>query len=389
MNKSDKLMEIIDRIDIFQHCAEFEDMGFSTRSIDVGNTTDRSSVPIHASVTSGTTYQRNGDPSRDALCCNLASLENSSYCLVTASGMSAVTLSLFGVLKVNDKIICHKNLYLWSDFFVKEDLKRLLNIDLVMLDLTDVKSLEYELKKSKTALILSECISNPMLEVIDVKKVSELAHKYGSLHIVDNTFASPYLFRPIEHGADIVVESATKYINGHGDTLCGAILTNSHDIYVTLQRMMGALGPCLSPFHSFLVQRGIQTLSLRMEKHCDNAEKIAEYLENHPMVTKVIYPGLKSHPQHELASKQFKRYGGMISFTTKMTHEELNDIFCHELKLFKHWVSLGEAHSLISPKDEDKDKGIPKDLVRLSIGLEDVEDLINDLDNAFNKIINK
>lgn len=386
MGTSEELMPKIDRIDIFEKNKSYEGMDFATRAIDVGNYTDRSAVPIYASVTSGTTYQRNGDPSRDALCSNIASLEGAAYALATASGVSAITLTLFALLDHGARIICHKDLYLWTYFFVREDLPRLLNADVVLVDMTDTEALENELKKGDTTLILTETVTNPMLEVIDLKKCSELAHKYGAKHVNDNTFASPYLCRPLELDCDVVCESATKYINGHGDALGGAISTNEYEIYYKLQRMMGELGPCLNPFGSFLIMRGIQTLAMRMERHCDNAEKLAVYLAAKPFVKNLIYPGLSEHPQHELAKKQLKRFGGMLCFQLDMAHETLHEKFIPELKLFKHWVSLGEAHSLISPKDADEEKGIPQDLIRVSAGLEDVDDLINDLEKGFHKV---
>lgn len=383
MGTSKELMPKIDRTSIFEKNKEYEHMGFSTRAIDVGNYTDRSAVPIYASVTSGTTYQRNGDPSRDAVAANIASLEGAEYTLPTASGVSAVTLPLLALLNHGDRIICHRDLYLWTYFFVKEDLPRLLNADVVLIDMTNTEELERELKKSPTKLILTETITNPLLEVIDLKACSDLAHKYGAKHIDDNTFASPYLCRPLELGCDVVCESATKYINGHGDALGGAICTNDHEIYYKLQRMMGELGPCMSPFNSFLIMRGIQTLSMRMERHCDNAEKLAEYLGTKSFVKNVIYPGLENHPQHKLAEKQLKRFGGMLCFQLDLDHDTLYNEFLPSLKLFKHWVSLGEGHSLISPKDADEEKGIPADLIRVSVGLEDIDDLIADLENGF------
>lgn len=387
MGTSKELMPKIDRTDIFEKNKLYEEMNFSTRAIEVGNYTDRSAVPIYASVTSGTTYQRNGDPSRDAVCANIASLERAAYTLVTASGVSAITLSLLALLDHGARVICHKDLYLWTYFFVREDLPRLLNADVVMIDMTDTQALERELKKGNTTLILTETVTNPLLEVIDLKRCSELAHKYGAKHVNDNTFASPYLCRPLELGCDVVCESATKYINGHGDALGGAISTNEHEIYYKLQRMMGELGPCLNPFGSFLIMRGIQTLSMRMERHCDNAEKLAAYLETKPFVKNLIYPGLPKHPQHELARKQLKRFGGMLCFQMDIDHESLHEKFIPGLKLFKHWVSLGEAHSLISPKDADAEKGIPEDLIRVSVGLEDISDLIDDLETGFCKVM--
>ena len=385
MGKSSELRPKIDRVSPFERNSEFEAMGFDTRCVDVGNYSGRSAMPIYASVT-GSDYQRHGDPSRDAVSACIASLENAKYTLVTASGVASMTLPMLALLKSGDRIICHKDLYIWTYFFVREDLPRLANIRVDMVDFTDLEALEAALKEEKTAMVVFETIANPLLNVADIKAVSDLAHAHGSLVLVDNTFASPYLCRPLELGADISSESMTKYMNGHGDALAGSISTNSHEIYYELQKMMGVIGCCLSPFNSFLVARGLQTLSLRMEKHCDNAERIVEYLGSKPFVKDLTYPGMETHPQHETAKKQLKRYGGVVCFRLDTSHEKLYGEFLPALKLWKHWVSLGEPHSLISPKDEDKEKGIPADFIRLAVGLENCEDLIADMESAFDKL---
>lgn len=388
MGKSSELMPKIDRVSPFERNSEFEAMGFDTRCVDVGNYSGRSAMPIYASVT-GSEYQRHGDPSRDAVSACIASLENAKYTLVTASGVASMTLPMLALLKSGDRIICHKDLYIWTYFFVREDLPRLANIRVDMVDFTDLEALEAALKEEKTAMVVFETIANPLLNVADIKAVSALAHAHGALVLVDNTFASPYLCRPLELGADICSESMTKYMNGHGDALAGSISTNSHDIYYELQKMMGVVGCCLSPFNSFLVARGLQTLSLRMEKHCDNAERLVEYLSSKPFVKDLTYPGMETHPQHETAKKQLKRYGGVVCFRLVTSHEKLYGEFLPALKLWKHWVSLGEPHSLISPKDEDKEKGIPADFIRLAVGLENCEDLIADMESAFDKLFAK
>ncbi len=385
MGKSTEIMPGIDRVNIFNNNKKYQNMDFDTRAIDVGNYSGRSAMPIYASVT-GDTYQRHGDPSRDAISSCIASLEGAEYTLVTGSGVSSMTLPMLALLKKGDRIICHTDLYIWTYFFVKEDLPRLCDITVDMIDMTDLELLEEQLKKGDTKMVVLETIANPLLHVADMEKCCELAHKYGALVLVDNTFASPYLCRPIELGADIVSESLTKYINGHGDALGGSISTNSHDIYYQLQRMMGVIGCCESPFHSFLISRGVQTLSMRMERHCDTAERLVSYLAEKPFVTDLTYPGLEEHPQHDIASKELKRYGGIFCFRLKTDHDTLYNTFLPELKLFRHWVSLGEAHSLISPKERDDEKGIPADFIRISTGLENCEDLISDFERAFDKI---
>ena len=385
MGKSEEIMRNIDRVSIFEKTEEYKEMAFATRAIEVGNYSGRSAMPIYASVT-GDTYQRHGDPSRDAISSCIASLEGAKYSLVTASGVSAMTLPMLSLLKKGDRIICHRDLYIWTYFFVREDLPRLCGIEVDMVDFTDLDALEAALKKGPAKMIVFETIANPLLQVADIKACCDLAHKYGALALIDNTFASPYLCRPMELGADIVSESLTKYINGHGDALGGSISTDSHEIYYELQRMMGVIGCCASPFNSFLISRGVQTLPMRMERHCDNAEKLVAYLAQKPFVLDLTYPGMKTHPQYAIAEKEMKRFGGVLCFRLDTDHDTLYNRFLPELKLFKHWVSLGEAHSLISPKDEDKEKGIPADFIRVAVGLENCDDLIHDLENAFQKI---
>lgn len=385
MGKSEEIMRNIDRVSIFEKTEEYKEMAFATRAIEVGNYSGRSAMPIYASVT-GDTYQRHGDPSRDAISSCIASLEGAKYSLVTASGVSSMTLPMLSLLKKGDRIICHRDLYIWTYFFVREDLPRLCGIEVDMVDFTDLDALEAALKKGPAKMIVFETIANPLLQVADIKACCDLAHKYGALALIDNTFASPYLCRPMELGADIVSESLTKYINGHGDALGGSISTDSHEIYYELQRMMGVIGCCASPFNSFLISRGVQTLPMRMERHCDNAEKLVAYLAKKPFVLDLTYPGMKTHPQYAIAEKEMKRFGGVLCFRLDTDHDTLYNRFLPELKLFKHWVSLGEAHSLISPKDEDKEKGIPADFIRVAVGLENCDDLIHDLENAFQKI---
>lgn len=386
MKKSEDLLPKLDKKPMFDANRAFDAMDFATRAIEVGNDTDRSAVPIYASVTSDTFYQRHGDPSQNAVARTIASLEGAKYTLPTSSGISAISLSILALLKHGDHILCHHDLYIWSYFFVREDLPRIANISVDMIDMTNHAQLEAALKTGNVSLICFETIANPMMNVIDIKICTELAHRYGAKVLVDNTFASPYLCRPLEYGCDIVVESLTKYMNGHGDAMGGSISTCDSDIYDRCVRMMGTLGPVISPFNAFLVMRGLQTLPLRMERHCDNAETLVKYLKTKPYVTRLDYSMLPDHPQHELACRQLKRFGGMFGFLLDCDHDTLYDVILKNLKLFKHWVSLGEAHSLISPKDADPEKGIPADFIRISAGLENSDDLITDLESAFSKV---
>lgn len=388
MGKSEDLMPKIDRTSIFEKNEDFSFLDFETRCVEVGNYCGRSAVPIHACVT-GDEYQRHGDPSRDAVSACIASLENAKYTLVTSSGVSSMTLPMLGLLQAGDRIICHHDLYIWTYFFVKEDLPRLSNVRVDMMDLTDLDAFEKAITEAPTKLVVLETIANPLLNVPDIEALCKIAHSHGALVMVDNTFASPYLCRPLDLGADISSESLTKYMNGHGDALGGSISTNSHQIYYQLQKMMGVIGCCLSPFNSFLISRGLQTLPLRMEKHCDNAERIVEYLSTKPFVLDLTYPGMETHPQHKTAKKQLKRYGGVVCFRLDTSHENLYNVFLPKLELWKHWVSLGEPHSLISPKNEDKEKGIPADFIRLAVGLGNCDDLICDLERGFDVLFDR
>lgn len=383
---SDALLKSINRKNLFEDEDRYADASFATRSIEVGNESGRSAVPIFASVTAEVMYARHGDPTRDALMKNIASLEGSKYALVTSSGMAAVSLALFSQLEAGDRILCHRDTYIWTEYLLRADLPRLCRCETSFVDMTSLECVEAELKKGKTKIVYIETIANPLLHVVDIEACCRLAHRYGAKIFVDNTFASPYLCRPIEYGCDVVLESMTKYINGHGDALGGAVCTNDPDLFDACVNMMATIGSCLSPFNSYLILRGIQTLSLRVEKHCDNAEALVHYLSGKKHVHNLTYPGLASHPQHDVAARQFKRFGGMLGFTLDMNHETLHEVFLKELKLFKHWVSLGEGHTLISPKDEDREKGIPRDFIRVSAGLENSEDLVADLERGFRKV---
>ncbi len=260
--------------------------------------------------------------------------------------------------------------------------------------MTNIENLKKAIKKN-TKIIWIETPTNPLLKLIDIKEVTELAKQHKILTVVDNTFMSPYFQKPLPLGADIVVHSTTKYLNGHSDVVGGAIVTNDEKIYEELKFLQNAIGAVPGPFDSWLVLRGIKTLHVRMEQHEENAKKVAEFLEKHPKVEKVIYPGLKSHPQHELAKKQMSGFGGMISFKIKGNLEDAKQ-FLKKTKIFSLAESLGGVESLIEhpaimthaslPKDVREKLGISDGLIRLSVGIEDIEDLISDLDNALGNL---
>ena len=382
-----------------------KEMKFETKVIHVGGepdpTTGAIMPPIYQTSTyvqsspgehKGYEYTRSHNPTRTRLEECLASLENAKHCLVTASGLSASTL-IMHMLPKGSKIICGDDVYggtyrLFSKVF--PDIHQF-----KFVDTTDLKNLENEIESFKPAMIWLETPTNPLLKISDIAAVSALAKKIKALVVVDNTFMSPFFQNPLSLGADIVLHSMTKFINGHSDVIGGAMMFNSDEIREKLFFYQNAIGPSQSPFDSWLVLRGIKTLAVRMKAHEQNAIKISAFLESHPKVEKVVYPGLKSHPQHELAKKQMTGFGGRITFFLKGGMDESRR-FLENVKLFALAESLGGVESLVDhpaimthasiPKAVREQLGIYDNLVRLSVGIEDCDDLIADLEHAFKKL---
>jgi methionine-gamma-lyase len=341
----------------------------------------------------GYIYTRLGDPTLTVLEDKIAALENADGCISTASGMGAVSSPIWALLKAGDHIISDNNLYGCTFAYFMHGLTKF-GIEVELVDASNPENVRNAVKEN-TKLIYCETPSNPSLKLVDIKALADIAKEAGAYMMVDNTFATPYLQRPMDLGADIVIHSGTKYLNGHGDVICGFICANKElldDIrYVGLKDMTGSV---LSPFDAFLVIRGVKTLGLRMEKHCNNSQIVAEYLEKHPKVKRVYYPGLESHPQYELAKRQMKYPGAVISFELDGTLEDGKKMI-NSTKLCKLAVSLGDLETLIqhpasmthSPytKEERLASGISDELIRLSVGLEDVEDIINDLEYALSQ----
>jgi cystathionine gamma-lyase len=381
-----------------------KEMKFETKVIHVGGEPDPVTgaimPPIFQTSTyvqsspgehKGYEYTRSHNPTRTRLQECLASLENAKHCFVTSSGLAASTL-IMHMLPKGSKILCGDDVYggtyrLFSKVF--PDIHQF-----KFVDTTDLKKLEKEINETKPALVWLETPTNPLLKISDVAAITALAKKAGALTVVDNTFMSPFFQNPLDQGADIVLHSMTKFINGHSDVVGGALMFNSDELRDKLFFYQNAIGPSQSPFDSWLVLRGIKTLAVRMKAHQANAIKIADYLDHHPKVERVIYPGLKSHPQYELAQKQMKGSGGMITFFLKGGINESRK-FLENVKLFALAESLGGVESLVDhpaimthasiPKDVREGLGIFDNLIRLSVGIEDVDDLIRDLDHAFSK----
>lgn len=381
------------------------EMKFETKVIHVGGEPDPITgaimPPIYQTSTyvqsspgehKGYEYTRSHNPTRTRLEECLASLENAKHCFVTASGLSASSL-IMHMLPKGSKIICGDDVYggtyrLFSKVF--PDIH-----EFKFVDTTNLKNLEKEIQEFKPALIWLETPTNPLLKISDIAAVSALAKKVKALVVVDNTFMSPYFQNPLNHGADIVLHSMTKFINGHSDVVGGAMMFNSDEIKEKLFFYQNAIGPCQSPFDSWLVLRGIKTLAVRMKAHQQNAIKIADYLESHKKVERVVYPGLKSHPQYDLAKKQMSGFSGMITFFLKGGIDESRR-FLENVKLFALAESLGGVESLVDhpaimthasiPKAVREQLGIHDNLIRLSVGIEDCDDLIADLERAFSKV---
>ncbi len=382
-----------------------KEMKFETKVIHVGGepdpTTGAIMPPIYQTSTyvqsspgehKGYEYTRSHNPTRTRLEECLASLENAKHCLVTASGLSASTL-IMHMLPKGSKIFCGDDVYggtyrLFSKVF--PDIHQY-----KFVDTTNLKKLEEQVLAEKPALIWIETPTNPLLKISDIAAVSAMAKKVGALTVVDNTFMSPFFQNPLDYGADIVLHSMTKFINGHSDVVGGAMMFNSDELREKLFYLQNAIGPAQSPFDSWLVLRGIKTLAVRMKAHEQNAMKVADYLDKHPKVERVVYPGLKSHPQYELGKKQMRGAGGMITFFIKGGINESRK-FLENVKLFALAESLGGVESLVDhpaimthasiPKEVREGLGIFDNLVRLSVGIEDCDDLIRDLDYAFSKI---
>ncbi len=333
-------------------------------------------------------YARTHNPTRTALEGNIASLEEGNYGLAFPSGMAAIS-SVIQMLSAGDHVICCNDAYSGT-FRVFEKVFRQHNLEFNFVDLALTQSLETHINKN-TKMIWIESPSNPLLKISDIAVVASIAKKNNLLTVSDNTFATPFFQKPLNLGVDVVLHSTTKYLNGHSDIIGGAIVTNDKKLYDKVQFIQNATGSVPGPFDCFLVLRGIKTLAIRMERHAENATEIARFLENHSKVRSVIYPGLKSHPQHELAKKQMSGYGGIISFFNKGGLEAAKR-FLERVKIFSLAESLGGVESLIEhpatmthvslPNEVKKELGISDELIRISVGIENVDDLVNDLDIA-------
>ncbi|MFG6500549.1 methionine gamma-lyase [Sulfitobacter sp. 1A13191] len=342
---------------------------------------------MFAGERAGHFYTRISNPTLDHLEKRIANLEGAEAGLATASGMGAITSTLWTFLQAGDEIIIDKTLYGCTFAFMTHGLPRF-GVKVTLVDMTEPANLA-EVISDQTKVVYFETPANPNNRLVDIAAISDIAHRAGAKVVVDNTYATPVITRPIEHGADIVLHSATKFLSGHGDVVAGLVVGNAEDMMqVRLVGLKDMTGAVMSPLTAMLLLRGIKTLELRMKRHCATAAKVAEALEQHPAVLHVAYPGLASFPQAELARRQMGNFGGMIPFEVK-GGKAGGIAFMNRLNLIQRAVSLGDAESLIqhpasmthstySP-EERAEHGIAEGLVRLSVGLESAEDIIDDL----------
>ncbi len=377
-------------------------MRFATRAIHVGQKPDPATgatiVPIYQTSTytqeapgkhKGYEYSRTANPTRAALEECVASLEGGDYGLAFASGLAA-TIATMSLLSSGDHVVAGDDLYGGTYRLFEEVLPRTGGLEFTYADTTDPESVAKALRPG-TKLLWIETPTNPMLTLSDIVALCEMAHERGAVVAVDNTFASPYFQNPLSLGADIVVHSTTKYMGGHSDVVGGAVVTSNKDFYEGIKFYQNAAGAVPGPFDSWIVLRGLKTLAVRMRQHEENALAVAEFLQGHPQVATVNYPGLASHPQHELAKRQMSGFSGMVSFTLKGGAEAAYAAV-QKTEIFSFAESLGGAESLIThpatmthaaiPREKREARGVTDGLIRLSVGIEDKEDLVADLDRA-------
>jgi cystathionine beta-lyase/cystathionine gamma-synthase len=380
-------------------------MEFETRAIHAGQEPDPANgatiTPIFATSTytqeglgqnKGFEYSRTGNPTRAALETCLASLENARFGLAFASGMAAES-AMLSLLRPGDHVIAGDDLY-GGTYRIFERVVRPMGVEFEYVAARDTRAYARAVRPT-TKLMWVETPTNPLLTLVDIRRVADIAHEHNLTLVVDNTFATPYLQQPLDLGAHVVIHSTTKYINGHSDVVGGALLTNDADIYERVKFYQNAAGGTPSPFDAWLTLRGVKTLAVRMRQHCENALRVAKFLERHPRVHQVYFPGLTTHPDHRLAKKQMRAFGGMVSFDFAGTRGDV-ETFVRSLKVFALAESLGGIESLCChpasmthgsiPAEVREARGVTETLLRLSVGIEAADDLIVDLEQALARV---
>jgi cystathionine gamma-lyase len=381
-------------------------MKFGTKALHAGiepdPTTGAVMTPIYQTSTfvqeypgkhKGYAYARGKNPTRTQLENNLAALENGQHAICFSSGMGAID-AVIKLLKPGDEVITGDDIY-GGSYRMFSKIYEPFGIKFHYINLYDANNIE-KFINSNTKLIWAETPTNPTLKIVDIVSVSAIAKKHQLTLAIDNTFASPYLQNPLDLGADIVMHSATKYLGGHSDVVMGALIVNNNDLYQRLHFILNSCGANPGPMDSFLVIRGIKTLHLRMKAHCENGEKVAHYLKNHPKIGKVYWPGFEDAEGHDIAKKQMRGFGGMVSFTLKGDDFEAAMRFATNVEIFTLAESLGGVESLVNhpasmthasiPKEEREKSGVVDGLLRFSVGVEDIEDLLEDIKQALEKV---
>ncbi|TET89317.1 MAG: aminotransferase class I/II-fold pyridoxal phosphate-dependent enzyme [Methanomassiliicoccales archaeon] len=378
--------------------------GLSTKCVHAGKTVCGRVAPVASPIfqtstyyypkeeSAGYIYTRIENPTQEVVEEKIAALEGGREGLVFSSGMAAITTTVLSTVGEGGHLIAFEDLYGNTYTFFKSGLEKY-GIDVTLIKAKDATGIGRFIRKNTKAVFL-ESPTNPLMRIVDIPKVAKVAHKKSVKVIVDNTFATPINQRPLELGADIVVHSGSKYLNGHSDVISGLMAGNRENVQ-EIKELRTTLGGCLDPHASYLLQRGMMTLSIRMAKHNDNGQRVAEFLENHKKIDRVHYPGLSSHPDHELAKSMMHGFGGMLSFEVKGRRKEANR-FLKELKLLLAAPSLGGVETLISvpaetshsylSRKERLGQGIKDNLVRMSVGIEDFQDIKRDLNQALSKI---
>ncbi|WP_395343184.1 methionine gamma-lyase [Ningiella sp. W23] len=400
---------------LIEHTSTNNNVGLATKAIhaayDASNEHGALNPPLHMSSTftfenvqaggdmfagekEGHFYSRISNPTLQILEERMAILESSEAALATASGIAAITSACWTLLKAGDEIIADKTLYGCTYSFFEHALQKF-GVGIKYVDLTDLDALE-ECITASTTIIYFETPSNPNMRLVDIKSICSIAKKKAITTIVDNTYGTPLITRPVELGADLVIHSATKYLGGHGD-LIGGLVCGAKTLIdrIRLEGLKDMTGACMSPFTAMLIMRGLKTLELRMQRHSENALKVASFLAQHDLVERVDYPGLKTHPQYSLACQQMALFGGMIAFELNASANE-SELFMNSLQLIQRAVSLGDAESLIQhpasmthsvyTPEQREAHGISDSLIRLSVGLECIEDILSDLAQAFEQL---
>jgi cystathionine gamma-synthase len=381
--------------------ADVQKSGFETRAIHAGYDPDPMTgaviPPIYATSTykqdgvggmrGGYEYSRTANPTRTALEGNLAALEEGERGFAFASGLAAEDTLLRTVCKPGDHVVIPDDAY-GGTYRLFAKVEEPWGLAYTPVQVADVDAVREAIEPGRTKIVWVETPTNPLLNVADIEALAAVAHDAGALLVVDNTFASPYLQQPLTLGADVVVHSTTKYCGGHSDVVGGALVVRDHALADRIAVNQNSIGAVAGPFDSWLVLRGLKTLGVRMDRHCDNAERVVEFLEGHPAVSQVVYPGLSEHPGHKVAGRQMKRYGGIVSFRVRAGEQKALDV-CGKAEVFTLGESLGGVESLIEHPGRMTHASVagtalevPGDLIRLSVGIETVEDLVADLDRA-------